>query len=161
MRVNEQQFLLAVRGSGGWIDKINGKVIHKGLAGIENYCFINDYGEFEVLEKSCINPDGFIQIPQICTGAAEIVFLRDFQEELSEVIDSYGLKHYLDVEYPVFYSDNIDDTMIEYGVKAFNNILLMIEENDFALDLFERSKIEIRLLEEWLEQNKVELLEEK
>lgn len=73
--------------------------------------------------------------------------------------DSLEVVSRFDVEYPVFHSDNIDDTMIEYGVKAFNNILLMIEENDFALDLFERSKIEIRLLEEWLEQNKVELLE--
>ena len=160
MRVNKQQFLLAVRGSGGWIDKTNGKVIHKGLAGMGNYCYMNDFGKFEVLEKNCINDDGFIRIPQICIGAAEIAFLQDFQEELAEVIDSYGLNHYLNAEYPVFYSDSIDDAMIEYGMEAFSKILLMIEEKEFAADLYERPKIEIRMLEEWLKENNVELLED-
>lgn len=79
MRTNKQQFLFAVRGSGGWFNRMNGKVIHKGLAGIDGYCFRNDHGDFEFIEHEIINDVGFIQIPRICTGYAEIAFLREYQ----------------------------------------------------------------------------------
>lgn len=117
MRVSKQQFLFAVRGSGGWVYKVDGKVIYKGLAITEDYCFLNDRGEFETVEKECVDDRAFILIPRICTGYTEVAFLRSHREELSGLIERYGLKPYMEADLPVFRCEDMDEVCLPAGAK--------------------------------------------
>lgn len=47
--------------------------------------------------------------------------------------------------------------MLACGREAFSRVLMMLEENDSAMDLYNRAETEIAILREWLDRNEIEL----